>query len=128
MTIRKLVASVFLLLSIFGGTANAKNHHKHAYRSAHSYSYRLDGRPSAWCGWQMRQWNGGGTEYNLASNWAHRGTPAVPGIGIVAVWQHHVAQIDGYDEKKHMWTVRQGNPYREHHPRSLAGVIAFRQL
>ncbi|MGA9006982.1 MAG: hypothetical protein WB495_08805, partial [Xanthobacteraceae bacterium] len=38
-------------------------------------SYGVGPRPSAWCGWEMRQLVGGdpGPSYNLARNWAHWG-------------------------------------------------------
>lgn len=122
------ISNCLVAVSLFGGTANAANHHRvHPRHIALSHTYH-DGRPSAWCGWQMRQWNGGDTSFNLARNWSHRGVESLPKVGAIVVWSHHVAQIDGYDTKKKMWTVRQGNPFREHHPRSIAGAIAIRSI
>src|SRR5690348_10870667 len=38
---------------------------------------RLDPRPRAWCGWQMRQWLGVADRgFNLARAWAHFGSRA----------------------------------------------------
>src|ERR1017187_5113399 len=55
-------------------------HHRH-YRG--SVAVMHDGRPSAWCGWYMRQLKGGGPELNLARNWARVGSPSAPQIGAV---------------------------------------------
>lgn len=87
-----------------------------------------DSRPRAWCGWQMRQWLGGGPELNLARNWARVGHPSGPQIGAVVVWPHHVGLITGHVGNQ--WIVKSGNDghrVRER-PRSLAGAIAFRMV
>jgi hypothetical protein len=87
-----------------------------------------DGRPRAWCGWQMRQWFGGGPEYNVARAWARRGTATSPHVGAVVVWPHHVGYITG--QLNGVWVVKSGNDGHQvrERPRSLAGVIAVRDL
>ncbi len=108
--------------------------HQHAPHIAHQYGSSrsfADARPSAWCGWEMRQLVDGnpGPEYNLARNWAHWGRPASgPAPGVIGVMPHHVFKvvqvlghgtvmaISGNDD--HAVRVR---------PRSTAGVIAWRQ-
>jgi hypothetical protein len=85
-------------------------------------------RPRAWCGWQMRQWLGGGPELNLARNWARFGSPSGPAIGAIVVWPHHVGIITGRTGSG-MWIVKSGNDghrVRER-ARSVAGAIAFRR-
>lgn len=88
----------------------------------------LGPRPSAWCGWWMRSQKGGGPEYNIARNWANRGTSAGgPQVGAVVVWPHHVGIITGKSSNG-QWVVKSGNDsgtVRER-ARSLAGAIAFR--
>lgn len=137
---RELLAGVILILALSHVGANADvglsrqtdlhrgQHHKHIHHSR--TGIHLDGRPSAWCGWQMRQWKGGGSEYNLAANWAHRGTAALPGIDVVVVWPHHVGLITGYDRQRHQWIVKSGNDGHmvKDRPRSIAGAIAFRRI
>lgn len=87
-------------------------------------------RPYAWCGWWMRTVYGGGPEYNLARNWANRGSNAGgPKVGAVVVWHHHVGVITGKTPKG-QWVVKSGNDggaVRER-ARSVAGAIAFRTL
>lgn len=88
-----------------------------------------DPRPSAWCGWWLRQHLGVADRlYNLARAWARYGQPAHgPGEGVIVVWRHHVGIITGRADGQ--WIVKSGNDghaVRER-PRSLAGVIAFRQ-
>lgn len=88
-------------------------------------------RPSAWCGWQMRQWhpNAGGSELNLARNWAKVGHAVNAQIGAIVVWYHHVGEIVGKTSNGE-YIIRSGNDghaVRER-PRSIAGAIAFRML
>lgn len=146
---RKLVGLVLLGLTLWGGHANATGSHSVRHlRSLHHHSVTHvvqtseggyvhtgsmasgnNARPRAWCGWQMRQWFGGGSEYNLARNWAKRGTATTAHIGAVVVWPHHVGYITGRDARGE-WIVKSGNDghrVRER-PRSLAGTIAIRQL
>lgn len=59
------------------------------------YVGSLGARPRAWCGYFMRSVFGGGAEYNLAANWAHRGRPTTPHAGAVVVFRHHVGLIVG---------------------------------
>jgi hypothetical protein len=141
------------LIAASGASASALDrHHRHheariahQYNSSHknyqiadrysSYAYNpshrvADGRPTAWCGWEMRHLVGGdpGPEYNLARNWAHWGQRASgPAPGVIGVMAHHVFKviqvlgpgtvlaISGNDS--HAVRVRQ---------RSTAGVIAWR--
>jgi len=101
-----------------------------AERSEHHETYRAGygGRPSAWCGWFMRQVEHVvDPAYNLARNWAHWGRPAGgPTIGAIVVWPHHVGKIVGQEQGK--WVVLSGNDGHRvrTRPRSLAGAIAFR--
>jgi hypothetical protein len=87
-----------------------------------------DGRPSAWCGWQMRRLVGGdpGPQFNLARNWAHWGHGGPAGVGAVVVWPHHVGKIVG--QEGGMWVIESGNDGHRlrTRPRSIAGAIAFR--
>lgn len=112
-----------LALLFFPNVAQAHSHHHH------SQHYSSNGRPSAWCGWQMRQWKGGGPELNLARNWAHVGSPTGPEVGAVVVWSHHVGLITG-KASNGMWIVKSGNDGHQvrERPRSVAGAIAFRRV
>ena len=87
-----------------------------------------DGRPRAWCGWQLRQeLRVADRSYNRAINWAHYGVSAGgPQDGVIVVWPHHVGRIVHRCEGG--WVVHSGNDggrVRER-CRSLRGVIAFR--
>ena len=87
-----------------------------------------DGRPAAWCGWEMRRLVGSdpGPAYNLARNWAHWGRSGPAGIGAVVVWNHHVAKIVG--QQNGVWVMESGNDGHalRTRPRSIAGAIAIR--
>jgi hypothetical protein len=90
-----------------------------------------DNRPSAWCGWQMRQWfpGAGGSELNLARNWVNVGRAVSPQVGAIVVWSHHVGYITG-KASDGGWIVKSGNDghmVRERE-RSVTGAIAFRML
>jgi hypothetical protein len=79
----------------------------------------------------MRSQVGGdpGPNYNLARSWAHYGSNAGgPAIGTIVVWRHHVGKIVGRNNGQ--WIVRSGNDGHavRTRARSLAGVIAFRNL
>lgn len=89
----------------------------------------LGPRPSAWCGWYMRTIFGGGPKYNVARNWATRGSPTEPKIGAVVVWAHHVGVIRGKTSDG-KWIVLSGNDSNavKARPRSLKGVIAIREV
>jgi hypothetical protein len=93
-----------------------------------AYRGRRDGRPSAWCGWEMRRLVGGdpGPAYNLARNWAHWGQPGPVGVGAVVVWPHHVGKIVGQQNGE--WVIESGNDGHavRTRPRSIAGAIAIR--
>ena len=80
-------------------------------------------RPSAWCGWYMRTRHGGGPEYNLAANWAHRGSPSSPQVGAIVVWSHHVGEIVGQTSSG-QWIVLSGNDSHrvQERARSISGA------
>jgi hypothetical protein len=88
----------------------------------------IGGRPSAWCGWEMRQLVGGdpGPQFNLARNWTHWGQAGPPGVGAVVVWSHHVGKIVGQEDGN--WIIESGNDGHalRTRPRSIAGAIAIR--
>jgi hypothetical protein len=98
------------------------------YHAAPAYQGGLGGRPSAWCGWEMRQLVSGdpGPEYNLARNWSHWGHSGPVGVGAVVVWPHHVGKIVGQQDGN--WVVESGNDGHalRTRPRSIAGAIAIR--
>ena len=79
------------------------------YAAPAAYHGSVGGRPSAWCGWEMRQLVGGdpGPSYNLARNWAHWGHAGPAGVGAVVVWAHHVGKIVG--QQNGQWLVMSGN-------------------
>ena len=129
-------------LLLFSTPAFAK-HHKHPFReytsrhyhhahygarfaTRHRYTH-TDGRPSAWCGWYMRQiMHVADAAFNLARNWAHYGSPTTPHIGAIVVWPHHVGRIVGGSEGH--WVINSGNDGHvvRTRERSVAGAIAFR--
>lgn len=88
----------------------------------------VGGRPSAWCGWEMRQLVSGdpGPAFNLARNWAHWGQAGAAGVGAVVVWSHHVGKIVGQEGGE--WIIESGNDGNRvrTRPRSIAGAIAIR--
>lgn len=87
-------------------------------------------RPGKWCGWYMRKLYGGGPEYNLARNWAKRGSATGPRVGAVVVWRNHVGVIVG-KASNGSWLVHSGNTTGGKiatKPRSVANAIAFRML
>lgn len=92
-------ATAFAVLgaAVISHPAHARGHHHYRHYSHHYSHHRyVGGRPSAWCGWQMRQWMGvADAAYNLARNWAHWGSPTSPHAGAVVVYPHHVAKITG---------------------------------
>jgi hypothetical protein len=98
------------------------------YQAAPAYQGGLGGRPSAWCGWEMRQLVSGdpGPEYNLARNWAHWGHSGPVGVGAVVVWAHHVGKIVG--QQGGNWVIESGNDGHalRTRPLSIAGAIAIR--
>lgn len=136
--------STFFLM--FASPAFAKSHHYHyhhrhyaTHRYHHHYRYRHqdeikvarvyhDGRPSAWCGWFMRQLEHvADRAFNLAANWAHYGHAVSPQVGAIVVWPHHVGKIVGGSPGH--WAVLSGNDGHRVRTRvrSLAGAIAFRE-
>lgn len=143
----KKFAIVMMSVMMFSGAADAKNrkHHKKHYRNynqeetlfgsfdrAISRTGKMIGdmsKPSRWCGWWMRTQFGGGPEYNLARNWARRGSPSHAQVGAVVVWPHHVGVITGRASNG-QFIVKSGNDSNRvrERPRSVAGAIAFRML
>src|ERR1700690_1219362 len=78
-----LLLTASVLMSTASGASASTSRHQlhpglHVSRQYNSSGSTADGRPSAWCGWEMRHLVGGnpGPEYNLARNWAHWGRPA----------------------------------------------------
>jgi hypothetical protein len=104
----------------------------HGHHSTTRYSGYSDGRPFAWCGWEMRRLVGRdpGTAYNLARNWAHWGSAASgPAPGIIGVLPHHVFKVLEVLSRGLVLAIsgNDGHAVRTR-PRSTAGVIAWRQL
>ncbi len=99
-----------------------------AYPQHTAYRGRDDGRPTAWCGWEMRRLVGSdpGPSFNLARNWAHWGRSGPAGVGAVVVWPHHVGKIVG--QENGTWIIESGNDGHalRTRPRSIAGAIAVR--
>jgi hypothetical protein len=139
-----LLAAVLQLTAGSAASAAPRGHHSHHHelRVAHQYgssryveygsSRRVaDGRPAAWCGWEMRQLVGGnpGPEYNLARNWAHWGRPASgPAPGVIGVMPHHVFKVVQVLGRGTVLAIsgNDGHAVRVR-PRSTAGVIAWRE-
>ena len=131
-----LIAAAFQVITANVANASHLGRHPihHGIHVAHQdrSSRRVaDGRPAAWCGWEMRQLVGGnpGPEYNLARNWAHWGRPANgPAPGVVGVMAHHVfkvVQVLGHGTVLAI-SGNDGHAVRVR-PRSTAGVIAWRE-
>jgi hypothetical protein len=93
-----------------------------------AYSGNLGPRPSAWCGWQMRQFVGSdpGPAFNLARQWAQWGHAGPAGVGAVVVWPHHVGMIVGRENGQ--WIVKSGNDGNRVRTRALpiSNAIAIR--
>jgi hypothetical protein len=110
----------------------SQNYSDQAYPQRSAYGGQIGahigGRPSAWCGWEMRQLVSGdpGPAFNLARNWAHWGQAGPPGVGAVVVWSHHVGKIVGQEGGE--WIIESGNDGNRvrTRPRSIAGAIAIR--
>lgn len=117
-----VLAAIALALA---SPAEARRHHHVRYHHAH------EGRPRAWCGWWLGQHLGRlDRKLWLARNWASEGSNAGgPGIGVVAVWRHHVGIIVGQTSGG-QWIMQSGNDGGavRTRPRSMRGVIAFRRV
>jgi hypothetical protein len=129
-----LLAAAFQVITANAASAShLGRHHLHSPHIAHqldSPHKSADGRPSAWCGWEMRQLVGGnpGPEYNLARNWAHWGRPASgPAPGVIGVMAHHVFKVVQVMGNGTVLAIsgNDGHAVRTR-PRSTAGVIAWR--
>ncbi len=106
----------------------SETRHHRAREHSVAESSGVGARPSAWCGWYMRTRHGGGPEYNLAANWAHRGSSSGPHIGAIVVWPHHVGEITGQTSNG-QWIVLSGNDSHSvrERARSVAGAV-FRSI
>jgi hypothetical protein len=106
-------------------------HYRHLEFAHHRYSSEsVGGRPSAWCGWEMRRLVGNdpGPEFNLARNWARWGRPAGgPAPGAIGVMPHHVFKVVQVLDHRTVLAIsgNDGHAVRVR-PRSTAGVIAWR--
>jgi hypothetical protein len=123
---RTILAATAVLCALASNAEARSYHHHHAHSGRHAH---YAGRPGAWCGWYMRSQVGSdpGPSYNLARSWAHYGSDAGgPSVGAIVVWRHHVGKIVGQEDGE--WIVQSGNDGNavRTRPRSLAGVIAFR--
>jgi hypothetical protein len=118
--------------SDFSQNDSSQNYSDQIYPERSAYGGQIGahvgGRPSAWCGWEMRQLVSGdpGPAFNLARNWAHWGQAGSAGVGAVVVWSHHVGKIVG--EEGGAWIIESGNDGNRvrTRPRSIAGAIAIR--
>ena len=114
--------------SDFSRNYSSQNYSNKVYPERSAYAGHVGGRPSAWCGWEMRQLVSGdpGPTFNLARNWAHWGQSGPAGVGAVVVWSHHVGKIVGQEEGE--WVIESGNDGNRvrTRPRSIAGAIAIR--
>jgi hypothetical protein len=111
-----------------GSTQQGFGYQTTQYEGTARLSGGVGPRPSAWCGWAMRQLVGSdpGTSYNLARNWAHWGRSGPAGVGAVVVWAHHVGKIVGQENGQ--WVIESGNDGHalRSRARSIAGAIAIR--
>ena len=131
-----LLVATFQVIAASGASASfhGRHHHLHGSHFAHQHNsshQSADGRPSAWCGWEMRHLVGGnpGPEYNLARNWAHWGRPANgPAPGVIGVMPHHVFKVVQVLGRGTVLAIsgNDGHAVRVR-PRSTAGVIAWRE-
>jgi hypothetical protein len=130
-----LLAAALQTITASGANASYRDRH-HIHRNPHiahqhnSSRTSADGRPSAWCGWEMRRLVGGnpGPEFNLARNWAHWGRPANgPAPGVIGVMPHHVFKVVQVLSRGTVLAIsgNDGHAIRVR-PRSTAGVIAWR--
>jgi len=129
-----LAAGLQMTTANGASAASLGRHHLHhnsriAHQNNSSHKF-ADGRPSAWCGWEMRQLVGGnpGPEYNLARNWAHWGRPANgPAPGVIGVMPHHVFKVVEVLGHGTVLAIsgNDGHAVRVR-PRSTSGVIAWR--
>lgn len=89
-----------------------------------------DGRPAAWCGWEMRHLVGSdpGPQYNLARNWAHWGhAVGGPAPGVIGVMAHHVFKVVSVLGNGQVLAISGNDSHAVRtRPRSVAGVIAWR--
>ena len=118
------------MTSLYGHSVGEPQNKKYNYTKKNVTKHSVGAKPGKWCGWYMRTIFGGGPEYNLARNWAKRGTSAGgPRVGAVVVWPHHVGYITGKSSNG-KWIVKSGNDgnaVRER-ARSVSGAITFRML
>lgn len=88
-----------------------------------------------WCGWFMRGYVADhfgihlGSEYNVARNWAHFGTPVPMGPNTIGVKPHHVVYVLRKVDANHFLAIsgNDGHAVRIRE-RSTRGFIAFRAV
>jgi hypothetical protein len=130
-----LLATALPMMTASGASAASSHHHphhdQHIARQSESSHHVADGRPAAWCGWEMRQLVGGnpGPEYNLARNWAHWGHAASgPAPGVIGVMPHHVFKVIQVLGNGSVLAISGNDSHAVRvRPRSTAGVIAWRE-
>ncbi len=126
-----LIAAVLGLVIFMAPHAHAGTLHHHASHriTAHHFA---DGRPSAWCGWEMRRLvrQDPGPSYNLARNWAHWGRSANgPAPGVIGVLPHHVFKVIAVLGRGTVLAISGNDSHAVRtRPRSTAGVIAWRVI
>lgn len=114
---------------VYGNTAVIVCHGPEYRTTASPRVSGHDPRPTAWCGWQMRQWLGvADRAYNLARKWAGFGSRASgPAPGVIAVYPHHVGIVVSVPGPGRM-VMKSGNDGHaiRTRERSTRGVIAWR--
>jgi hypothetical protein len=133
------VAIILATLALGITSAQAKSHHRHHYRhyahhhhhSRHYASYH-DGRPSAWCGWWLKNALhvvNSSLNLNLAREWRLWGRPASgPAPGVIGVEPHHVFKVIAVVGRGRVLAIsgNDGHAVRTR-VRSTRGVIAWRE-
>lgn len=91
---------------------------------------RPAGCPHAWCGCWLAAHRGiSDRSLWLARNWASVGHPlSGPQVGAIAVWRHHVGQINAVDGNRILLlSGNDGHAVRERW-RPIRGIIAYRGI
>lgn len=125
---KRLTAVAFMLVCMAATPAYARHHHAHHFKPSHQIS-QSDPRPSAWCGWWLRQQLGVADKaFNLARNWLHFGSPAPRDcVNCIAVWPHHVGIVTGRPGPGSI-ILKSGNDNHavRERERSSRGIIGYR--
>ncbi len=148
---KALFITVLSLFAITLAKPAQASHHKHHYRhhASHHHHHRYarhnrqhsddistmhvvynDPRPSAWCGFFMRQiMHVADTAYNLAANWQHWGRPASgPAPGVIGVMPHHVFRVVSVVAPGKVLAISGNDGHAvKTRVRSTRGVIAWRE-